>query len=418
MKLRSTRSKRPFDFVGPDSMEVHPGDLRAGQTWCRTLVVTGYPREVGPGWLAPLLTYGGSIDVSLHVEPLPNEVAAGNLRKQLARLESTRRIDRSKAQLPNPEIEAAAADAAELAATVARGEGRLFRIALYINVRAASEEALESEVHKLRALASSLLLETRPLTFRAFEGWVSTLPLGLDAIRFRRTFDTRALAACFPFVSAELECRKGILLGRNLATGGLVFLDRFALENHNQIVLAESGKGKSYLAKLQVLRLLFRGVDVLVVDPENEYERLARAVGGTVVRLGSDGARLNPLDLAGAGSPHAVSEQALFVHTVVETLLGGLSGEEKAILDEAILAAYESAGITSDPRTHSCSPPLLDGVAARLAQHDGAVSLVRRLRKYTQGSHRGLFDHPTTVRPEGHLVVFSLKNLRDDLKPA
>jgi type IV secretory pathway VirB4 component len=408
----------PAGILGPEAMEILPRRLRAGQTWCETFAVTGYPREVSPGWLAPLLAYPGPVDVALHVEPVENAEAARHLRRQLARFESTRRIEAKRERLGDPELETVAQDAAELAGELARGEGRLFRVGLYVTVRAASEEALEREVSRVRSLCASLLLDTRPMTFRALPGWLTTLPVGIDSVLLRRTFDTKALAASFPFASAELDAAGGIFLGRNSTTGGLVFVDRFALENHNQVVLAKSGAGKSYLAKVQILHSLYAGIEVLVIDPENEYDRLARAVGGAVIRLGRNGERLNPLDLAHAGQPDAVTEQTLFVHALVASLLEEVSGEEKAALDRALLAAYQQAGITSDPRTHARPAPLMAHVLGCLRQTPGGLTLAGRLEPYTSGSHRALFDKPTTVRPEGHLVVFSLRDLSEELKTA
>ena len=397
-------------------MEIFPRRVRTGGTWCETFAVLGYPREVAPGWLSPLLAHPGPVDVALHVVPVANDEAARHLRRQLARFESTRRIEAKQERLADPEMETAAQDASELAGQLARGEGRLFRVGLYVTVRAPSEETLDREVHRVRAVCASLLLDTRPVTFRAVQGWLTTLPLGIDALRLRRTFDTKALAAAFPFASAELESTGGIFLGRNATTGGLVFVDRFGLENHNQVILARSGAGKSYLAKLQVLRSLYEGVDVLVIDPEDEYRRLAEAVGGVVVRIGSPGARLNPLDLAEAGKPEALIDQALFVHTLVSSLLGEISSEEKAWLDGAILAVYEGAGITPDPRTHARPAPVLGDVVARLREEAGGSSLADRLKPYVSGSHRALFDGPATVRADGYLVVFSLRDLSEELK--
>jgi type IV secretory pathway VirB4 component len=397
-------------------MEVHPRRMRAGETWCETFAVLGYPREVAPGWLSPLLAYPGPVDVALHVEPVPNDEAARHLRRQLARFESTRRIEAKQERLADPEMETAAQDTAELAGQLARGEGRLFRVGLYVTVRAPDEKALEREVHRVRAVCSSLLLDARPVTFRAVQGWLSTLPLGIDALRLRRAFDTKALAASFPFASAELESAGGIFLGRNVTTGGLVFVDRFALENHNQVILARSGAGKSYLAKLQILRSLYEGIEVLVIDPEDEYRRLAESVGGVVIGLGRTGERLNPLDLAEAGKPEALPDQALFLHYITSSLVGETSSEEKALLDRAILAAYEAAGITADPRTHARPAPVLGDVVAHLRDEGGGSSLADRLEPYVSGSHRALFEGPGTVRPEGHLVVFSLRNLPEELK--
>lgn len=418
----SQRAGTPGGLPAPDAIQVGSRWLRVGGTWCRTLAVTGYPHEVPLGWLEPVLAAPGTLDVALHVEPIPPLVAADRLRRQLARLESTRRLDTDTGRLADFATEAAADDAAELARRLARGQGRLFRVGLYVTIRAHTQAGLDEQTDAIRALLGSLLLTTHPATFRTLQGWATTLPLGVDALRLRRTFDTEALAAGFPFASAELPHTTGVLYGRNLNSQGLVFWDRFAQRNYNTVLLAPSGAGKSYLAKLEALRWLYRGVQVFVVDPEREYQRLADAVGGTYLRLGAPGVRLNPLDLpTPTGTPadrEALTRRALFVHTLVAVLLGQPpTPEEAAALDRAILAAYKAKGISADPRTHTRPAPLLRDLAAALTRdpHPGATTLAARLEPFVTGSHRGLFDGPTTVRPEGHLVVFSLRELPDEL---
>lgn len=419
MRWPTRRSLRPpSGFVMPESLEVAPRRLQAGDTWCQTFAVTGFPREVGPGWLAPLLDYSGPVDVSLQVEAVPNEVAAVRLRRQIARLESTRRIDKSKSRIPDPELDTATEDALQLAGGIARGEGRLFRLGMYFTVRSGSPELLEAEAMRVRSTAASLLLDARPLTFRQEEGWLSTLPVGIDAVGLTRTFDTKALASCFPFGSAEFSHETGILCGRNSSTGGPVFLDRFVLENHNQVVLARSGAGKSYFAKVGLLRSLYQGIEVLVVDPENEYSRLAQSVGGRTVALGNTESHLNPFDLPLTRGGNEFLEQALFIHALIETLVGQLSSSEKAIADRCVIRAYEHAGITADPQTHNRPAPLLRDLGSEIAKEKDGSSLASRLEPFTIGSHRGLFDHPTDVRPDGHLVVFSLRDLSEELKSA
>jgi type IV secretory pathway VirB4 component len=407
-------------LLGPDALEVGPRWLRVGGRWTRTLAVTGYPYEVGLGWLEPVLNAPGTLDVSLHVEPIPTPVAAQRLRRQLARLESSRRLDAGKGRLVDFEAEAAADDAAELARRLARGQGRLFRAGLYLTVRAADLAALEEQTEAVRALLGSQLLDSHPATFRSLHGWTTTLPLGIDALRFRRTFDTQALAAAFPFASPELPGADGVLYGRNAASQGLVLWDRFAQPNHNAVILAKSGAGKSYHAKLEILRCLYRGVEVAIIDPEREYERLAEAVGGAYLRLGVPDARLNAFDLPAGGGTDALARRALFLHTLVAVMLAApLTPQESATLDRAILAAYQARGITADPRTHARPAPLLRDLAAALeADRDGSAhELGARLAPFTTGSHRTLFDGPTTVRAEGHLVVFSLRDLPDELAP-
>jgi type IV secretory pathway VirB4 component len=411
-------SRVPGGMLGPDALEVGPRWLRVGESWCRTLAVTGYPHEVGLGWLEPVLNAPGTLDVALHVEPIPPLVAAERLRRQLARLESTRRLDADKGHLVDFAAEAAADDAVELARRLARGEGRLFRVGLYLTICARDRATLEEQTDAVRALLGSLLLDSHPATFRSLQGWATTLPLGIDALKLRRTFDTQALAAAFPFASPELPHADGVLYGRNAASQGLVFWDRFAQPNYNAVILARSGAGKSYHAKLEALRWLYRGIEVAVIDPEQEYQRLAEAVGGACLRLGASGVRLNPFDLPTDGGSDPLTRRALFLHTLVGVMLGSpLLPAAGAALDRAILAAYQARGISADPRTHARPAPLLSDLAAALeADEDGAArDLAARIAPFTVGSYRALFDGPTTVRPEGHLVVFSLRELPDEL---
>jgi hypothetical protein len=445
-------ARRPAVGFGPDSVEVHPRALRVGEGWCRTFIVTGYPREVGRGWLEPLCAYPGRLDVALHVDPVPPEVAAERLRRQLARLESARRADAAKGRLGDPDVDVAAQDARDLAAGLARGEQKLFRVGLCLTVWAGDENALDAACARVKALAASMLVDAKAATWRALVGWATTLPLGVDALGVRRSFDTDALAASFPFATAELSAAAGVLYGTTASGTGLVCWDRFACDNHNSVILARSGAGKSYLAKLEALRSLYAGIEVAVVDPEDEYRALAGAVGGTYVHLGAPGVRLNPFDLdttggrpadpaddpTGAGGADAdgsgepagagaggtadpVVRRALFVHTLVAVLLGERPDPAgAAALDRGIVAAYEEAGITADPRSHARPAPTMRDLAAALdADPDPAAHmLVARLAQFVSGTHRGLFDGPTTTRPDGHLVVFSLRDLPDELKAA
>ena len=418
---RSAAPSVPAGLLGPDALEVGPSSLVAGATVCRTFAVTGYPREVGPGWLEPLASYPGNADIALHITPIPPPVAAQRLRRQLGRLESTRRLDDDRERLADLEVEAAAEDAHELARRVARGEGRLSSVGLYATVRGHDPDAVDAEADRLRALCASLLLDARPATFRTLQGWTTTLPLGLDQLGLRRTMDTAALAAAFPFASADLPTPStgGVLLGRNAHTRGLILWDRWAQPNYNSVILAKSGAGKSYLAKLELLRWLYHGVHALVIDPEHEYQRLATAVGGTLLQLGAPGVRLNPFDLPPGGGEEALARRALFAHTLVGVLLGTpLDPDTTAALDRAVLAAYKARGISSDPRSHARPAPTFADLAAALEGDGGqpAATLAARLAPYVSGSHRRLFDGPTTTRPEGHLVVFSLRELPDELK--
>jgi type IV secretory pathway VirB4 component len=399
----------------------------------------------------------GHLDVSVAAEPQLtghfSPRAAERLRRQLARLESARRADAAKGRLGDPDVDVAAQDARDLAAGLARGEQKLFRVGLCLTVWAGDEKALDAACARVKALAASMLVDAKPATWRALAGWATTLPLGVDALGARRSFDTDALAASFPFASAELSGAAGILYGTTASGTGLPCWDRFAMDNHNSVILARSGAGKSYLAKLEALRSLYAGVEVAVVDPEDEYRALAGAVGGTYVGLGAPGVRLNPFDLdttgrpagrpagraddpaggtdtTGSGGPvdagagvvaDPVVRRALFVHTLVAVLLAEKPDPAgAAALDRGIVAAYEEAGITADPRSHARPAPTMRDLSAALdADPDPAAHmLAARLVPFVSGTHRGLFDGPTTTRPDGHLVTFSLRDLPDELKAA
>ncbi|MHB1726191.1 MAG: VirB4 family type IV secretion system protein [Acidimicrobiales bacterium] len=406
-------------LLGPHAVVVRPRHLVVGDGVCRSFAVVGYPREVGYGWLAPLFEHPGRLDVSWHVEPMRHDLAAERLRRQQARLESARRVDAAKGRLADPGIEVAAEDAAELSSRLARGQAKLFRLGLYLTVHATDPDALEAECARVKALVSSLLLDAVPATFRSLQGFVTTLPVGIDNLSMRRTLDTDALSAAFPFSGVDLAGAGGVLYGTTVSGSGIVCWDRFALDNHNSVVLARSGAGKSYLAKLEALRSLYDGVEVFVVDPEDEYRRLSHAVGGAYLHLGAPGVRLNPFDLA--PGPDPLTRRALFVHTLVAVLLGEKPDPAAtAALDRGVLAAYASVGISADPRTHARPAPTLADLTKAL-ETDGdpaATTLSARLAPYVTGSYRQLFCGPTTTRPEGHLVVISLRDLPDELKAA
>jgi type IV secretory pathway VirB4 component len=405
-------------MLAPAGVELGHYCLQADGRWHRTLSVIGYPREVSRGWLAPLLRAAGELDLSLHIEPVSPQLAADRLARQRARLESSRRIDTQKGRLTDPTLEAAANDADELAARLARGESRLLRSGLYLSITAESHQELEERTERVRALCASLLLHVVPATFRPLEGWTTSLPVGLDQLRLRRSFDTEALAAGFPFAATDPPLdERGILYGVTDA-GAPVIVDRFAQENYNSVLLARSGAGKSYLVKLETLRLLYQGVQVFVIDPEDEYRRLCDAVGGTHLPLtGHTPATLNPFDLPRDGHARTLDERILFICELVELLADHLGAREVAVLDRAARACYQAAGITADPSTHHRPAPLLrDLVAALEADSALGKELGEQLVPYATGSHSSLFDRPTSARLDSHLVCFSLRGLPERLK--
>ncbi|WP_082032367.1 PrgI family mobile element protein [Nocardia vulneris] len=435
LRRNRSRTSSAAGFV-PESLTVGARHVEAGSDYAATLAVIGYPREVAPAWVSPLLSHPGRVDVALHIEPVDPVSAAAGLARQLARLEAARRHSAVEGRLADARVEVAAEDAADLSASIARGEGRLFRVGVYLTVHADSTEELAEEVAAVRTLAASLLIDARPVTYRALGGWVATLPLGLDVVRMRRSFDTTALAAAFPFDSpqlpatdpAALSSPDGVLYGRD-AAAGLLFWDRFGehVDNHNAVVLGRSGSGKSYLVKAEILRSLYRGVETVVIDPEDEYRRLSEAVGGTYIHLGAPGVRLNPFDLEvhtradgkRSAPADALTRRKLFAHTVFQVLLGAQTPAQRATLDTAVSAAYTAAGVSEDPTTWTRPAPTLAMVREQLLACGSnlGTDLATALAPFTAGgAFAGLFDGPTTTVPDGALVVFSLRELPEELK--
>ncbi len=363
----------------------------------------------------------------MHTRPVPAQLAAPMLTKQRARLESTRRIDADRGKLSDPIVDAAATDAADLSERVARGASKLHDAAFYITVHGRSLDELHTTAAGVRSAAASMLLDLQPATFRHHLGYTSTLPLGVDALGMRRIFDTEALAAAFPFASGDLAApapgqhasAEAVLYGVNTSSHGVVMWNRWAQDNHNSVVLARSGAGKSYFVKLDVLRSLYQQVEVAVIDPEDEYTPLARHVGGTVIQLGQQGVRLNPLDLPTDTGPTTFRDHQLTLHTIIKVMLGTVPPpSEREALDRAMTATYQQAGITHDPTTWTRPTPLMRDLAATLKNDPdpAAQQMAARLAPWVSGSFKDLFDGPTSTRPEGHLVVWSLRHLPDELR--
>ncbi|GAB3734026.1 VirB4 family type IV secretion system protein [Nocardiopsis nanhaiensis] len=436
MAVRSLWKRTGSPDLGGPAVHVGARHLEVEGGVCQTLAFTGYPREVAVGWAEPLLTYPGQLDISFHLDPVPAPRAATQLRKRRARLESAHRTSAGQGKVEDPHQVTAAVDAAEIADRIATGQGRLFKVAVYITVHATCLEHLEAELQQVKALCDSLLVDAAPATFRALAGWISTLPLGTDALGMGRSMDTDAVATTLPFTSPELVADLGettVVYGTNTHSNGLVAWDRFCgdLDNHNAVVLARSGAGKSYLAKLEILRSLLVGVDVAVIDPEGEYLRLAEAVGGATIDLGTQQGRLNPFALPAPGEDEdgrSFTSRALFLHTLIGAMVGELSATHQSVLDRAIVTAYAEAGITRNPATWGRSAPVLADMTEALGEiatdpdtgedpARAARELAERLKPFVHGSHSALFEGSSTAQMDGHLTVVSLKELPDEVRP-
>lgn len=376
----------PVD-LWPDAAVVEARRMACGDGYAAVLVLTGYPARLPLGWLEILVGQNARVAVALHLDGVPAEVAAARLHRRRARLESARSYAAHRGQLDDPATDAAAEDAADLADRIARGETRLLRQSVYLTVYAETERELDLACARVRAAATSALLDVRPATFRQLPGMIACAPLGVDPVGASRTVDVDVAAASFPFGSPDVPgpvSDDAILYGLNLFSGGPVLWDRWQQTNHNSVTLATSGAGKSYLTKLECLRQLYNGVEVVIVDPEAEYTALAEHVGGEVIAPGRAGVRLNPLAIPAHAEPGELGRRKLFALTVIETLLGErCAPDEAAAVQIAVADLYTRAGISDDPATWGAAPPCLADLVDHLADSELGRALAARLAPYT-----------------------------------
>jgi hypothetical protein len=406
----------PAGWPAPDEIERISDDvLRVGGRYCNTLRTLTYPPTVAPGWLEPVLRAGVDVDLALHVSAEDSAAALSILRRQHGRMASTVDLQEDGGDLADPHVSGAASDAERLHEAVGRNETRSFRAGLYVTVWADDEDALDAAVAEVTAKARGMSLGLAPVIFAPLEAWIGTRPLALDLVSQTWRVDTQTLATALPVWTREVESDPtGALVGYHAISKAPVFFDRFRLgarrSNAHKLAVAPSGRGKSFEIHTEIVSLLLEGVQVRVVDLENEYVRAAEGLGGTVVRIGTDGARINPLELAEAGDPGAVTRQCLFVESLLATILGSLSAEDEAQLARAVRACYTLAGITSDPATHAKPAPQMLDLADEL-EKAGASALADRLEAWTVGAHSGLLSGPSSVHPTGELVVWALGDL-------
>jgi len=411
-----------IDFLSPASFLTTPNYLQVNDLFVKTLFVYSYPRFLNTNWLSPVINYDISMDVGMHISPLDSAIFMDQMRKQAGRLESTREIEQEKGLVRDPQLDSAIGDIDQLREDLTSGQQRIFKIGLYFTIYAKKIEELNEMTEQLTSTLGGLLVYTKQSIFQMEQGFHSTLPLAEDELQVTKNLDTNSLSTTFPFVSAELTSNKGILYGINRHNNSLILFDRFDLENANQVVFAKSGAGKSYCVKLEALRSLMFGTDVIVIDPENEYQALCEAVGGAFFdfSLNSD-KRINPFDLPKVGQGEdggtVLRTATTDIKGLVALMVGGVTPEEDAILDKAIYDTYALRDITEDPATHANPTPLLQDLQGVLQNTVGAESLVRRLVKYTEGTFAGLFNQPTNFQLERGFIVFSIRNLEEALRP-
>ena len=425
------------DLIAPPSLEIESGYIRIGRRFAKTIYVYGYPRQVFTGWLSPIINLDEVIDVSLNIYPVESRVVLENLKRKVGQLEADYTINQEKGKVRDPGLEAAIQDAEELREKLQVGEERFFRFGLYLTMYGNTLEELTQIGRKIEGIFGQSLIYTKPATLQMEQAFNSTLPLATDMLEISRNMNTGSLSASFPFTSSELSRNEGVLYGLNRHNNGLVLFDRFSLENANMVVFAKSGAGKSFAIKLEALRALMLGTEVIVIDPEDEYKDLSEAVGGSYLRLSLGSAtRINPFDLPRVldsdDADNALRANIITLHGLLRLMLGGatvqtstgatlsapLTPAEDADLDVAIINTYARAGITNDPLTHSATPPtMLDLYNTLVSMTGSGPGLAQRLRKYTSGTFAGIFSEQSNVELDNPFLVFNIRDLEDELRP-
>lgn len=411
------------DIIAPSAIEVDFNHMLVGSKYFRTFFASAYPRTVTPNWLSPLINFEYPIDISTFYYPVDSGLILQRLKRKIAEMEATLNIEAQAGKIQDPEIKVALGDARELQDTIASGKEKFFHYALYITIRADTIKELEKISKNLESTMAATGIILKVATLQQEQGMQSILPVGLDKIFLTRNMDTTSLATTFPFVSSELTMDEGILYGINKHNKSLVIFDRFSLQNANMVVFATSGAGKSYMIKLEAMRSLMLGVDIIIIDPEKEYEKLCLSIGGEYISFSQDGShKLNPFELSAIfdEDEDELRFKILSLHGLVRIMIGGeLTPEEDALLDRALILAYREKGITPDPSTHRKAPPLLEDVykILKAMAEKQAQGIADRLEKYIKGSAAGIFDQRSTVEIKNTFTVFSVRDLAEELRP-
>ncbi|OGC60036.1 hypothetical protein A3J33_04305 [candidate division WWE3 bacterium RIFCSPLOWO2_02_FULL_53_10] len=408
------------DIIAPPSIDVDFNHLKIGETFARTIFVSGYPRFVGANWLSPLINFNHTLTLSMFYYPVESRGVLDDLRRKIAEMEATVKENEKGGRVADPTVEAALEDARSLQEQLVKGTERFFQFSFYITISAESIEELDSVTKKVESTLGSLLLLSKHATLRMEEAFQSTIPTCLDKLKIMRNMDTTSIATTFPLTSSELTANEGILYGINEHNGSLIIFDRFSLENANSVVFAKSGAGKSYMVKLEAIRSLMFGTEVMVIDPEKEYEQLSKSIGGDFITFSpASPAKINPFDMSGTyeEGENELALKILSLHTLFKVIMGQLTPSEDALMDRTLLETYAKKGITQDPATHQNPAPVMADLYAVLKANPEGKSLADRVEQYVTGSLKGIFDQPSTVDIRNTFTVFSTRDLEEKVRP-
>ena len=410
------------DLIAPSAFKVESSFLRIGSKFVSTLYVVNYPRYISIGWFAPVINYSIPLDVAMYYYPLPSEKILKKLRNKVGSLEAQLHADAEKGAPRDVQGQTALSDIENLRDSLTQGTEKFFQFALYITIYANDPEELEKRVENIENIFGSKLIFTKRALFSAKQGFNSTLPLGNDELYIANNMNSSPASASFPFISSELTSDEGILYGINRHNNSLILFDRFSLQNANAVVFATSGAGKSYAVKLEVIRSLMMGTEVIIIDPEKEYQHLSEAVGGTYINLSlNSNSKVNPFDLPKGLSKDMKAADILrsaviTLKGLIRLMVGKLSHLEDSLVDRALLETYAKKDITADSDLDNVEAPLMADFEEILDGMEGGGDLAQRIKKYTKGTFAGLFNSPTNVDVTNQLITFSVRDLEDELR--
>jgi len=417
------------DIIAPSAVEVDFNYLRVNNRFYRTFYVVGYPRYVSANWLGPLINFDRPLQISIYIYPSEEKEVLEDLKRKIAEMEAEISLAVQQGKVVDPSVQAKLEDALTLQQELARGAERFFQMGLYITVSAGSVEELNRTSKELESALGGLMIVIKPAILMQEESFKTALPICQDQLMITRNMDTTSLATTFPFVSSELSDDKGILYGINQHNGSLVVFDRFSLENYNSVIFGKSGGGKSFLVKLEALRSLMFETEILIIDPENEYQNLCQAVGGEFIRLSYNSlSKINPFDLElirpkttkEEEEENELSRKIMALHGLFKIIMGELDPQEEALLDKALMLTYKGKGITPDPQTQKDKEmPLIEDLYKVLIgmEEEQALSLAARLERFIKGSFAGIFNSQTTVDLKNKFTCFGLRDLEESLRP-
>lgn len=410
------------DVLSPSALQINPSSVRLGAKFARTMFVFSYPRYLHTNWFSPIINLDRVFDISMYIHPVDTATILRTLRRKVAQVQSQIAEREQKGLVRDPILDTGYRDLEDLRDKLQQAQERLFNFGLYITIYGLTEEELNKTETEIKSVLEARLVYIKPALFQQAEGFKSVLPLNFDELSVNTYLNSSPISSTIPFVSFDLTSNKGVLFGVNRHNNSLVLFDRFSLPNANIVVFGTSGGGKSYLTKLEILRSLMWGIDVIIIDPEREYEYLTEAVGGSYISISlTSKNHINPFDLPIPREDESPADvlRSNIVNLVglFRIMLGGLTPQEDAILDAAITETYASRDITPESDFSKADPPTLSDLELVLASTAGGEDLATRLKKFTTGTWSGFLNQRTNIEVKNRLVVFSVRDMEDELRP-